>query len=56
MSKAFILQNEEWEFCREKGVFCLFAVEGQTGCANCTNREVLARQSQAASSKPDETD
>lgn len=44
MSKAFLVQGDEWEFCREKAISCVFAVEGQSGCATCKNAEVLERE------------
>ena len=43
MSKAFVIQGDEWNYCNEKGVSCMFAIPGHN-CSKCRNSEVLKKE------------
>lgn len=41
MSKAFLTEGGDWDFCAEKGVSCVYAIAGMGACRECRNVAVL---------------
>ena len=41
MSKAFLTEGSDWDFCAEKGVSCVYAIAGMGACRECRNVAVL---------------
>lgn len=44
MSKAFLTEGGDWDFCVEKGVSCVYAIAGMGACRECRNVAVLERE------------
>lgn len=44
MSKAFLTEGGDWDFCAEKGVSCVYAIAGMGACRECRNAAVLERE------------
>lgn len=44
MSKAFLVEGDEWDFCKEKGISCMFAINGKEACETCRNAMVIERE------------